>query len=153
MSAGCTMFGDGKNLEEGVDIHRLDAEWLPLEQLRERPSALLPGSVTTTVGERAYVADVEKWLEERPIDSPRYRATLAHEQEHAKRQLAHGVTTWIAKYLYDQQFMWAEEQRGWYISLRAYRRSGLRVNPEAVAKTLNGYKNLQGTGRWRPPED
>src|SRR5690606_25002714 len=107
------------------------------------------------------------WLARHPPGSPPYEAVLLHEQVHAQRQVAAGVDPWIQRYLSDRAFMWAEEQRGWYVQLRHLRQRGLGVDAAAVARNLTTYRNLAGAmvsydealewtravleGRWAPP--
>ncbi len=159
---------EGKAGEEGEGGgHVLDERWRPLERIVERPP--LPGlssSVATTVGTEIYVQDLEAWLAERPPGSPRYEALLSHEQVHAKRQQAAGVNAWIQRYLRDRDFMWAEEQLGYYEQLRYYEQHGMPVDVEGTVQTLTGYRNLAGAmvdeaearawveavlaGKWKP---
>lgn len=147
-------------------VHELDEQYRPLERVQE--SVLRPGTAITTIGRTAYVNDLEKWLVDRPVGSPRYHAILLHERLHAQRQLDYGLTSWLARYLRDVDFMRDEELRGWYIQLTEYRRRGLQISPEGVAKTLSNYRNLVGrmmsyedaltwvrdvlAGRWRPED-
>lgn len=144
-------------------------EWAPLETLHERPDMLGSGSTATTIGHTVYVEDLDEWLADRPIGSPRFNASMMHERLHAERQLATGVIAWIARYVTDTDFMWAEEQLGWYIQIRELRRTGYQLNLPGIAATLHGYRNLRGhmvgtaealawvedvlAGRWVPPED
>lgn len=148
---------------------RLDPRWAPLEAIVER--AALPGlsnTAATTIGTKVHVVDLAAWLKRHPEGSPRFDAVLHHEQVHARRQLAAGVDPWIARYLRDRAFMWAEEQRGWYEELRHLQARGLQVNPPGVAKVLSKYSNLAGpmvtydealawvqavlAGTWRPAD-
>lgn len=144
--------------------HAVPEEYRPLKQITESP--LRSGKYVTTIGETVYVNDLDDWLERRPVGSPLYRATLRHEQVHSKRQLKAGLTIWINQYLTDTEFMWKEEQLGWYEGLRSLQSSGLTINKDEVADALAGYKNLKGqmvtrevalawvndvvAGRWRP---
>lgn len=147
----------------------LESRWAPLERIQERPK--IPGlsnTAITTIYPRAYVVDLDKWLLKHPIGSPRFDAIMRHEQEHAKRQKAHGVFSWIAKYLYDKDFAYTEEQLGWYWEIITLRQRGQQVNVDGVAAVLSKYKNLTGSlvsfteakkwvqdvlsGRWKPPQ-
>jgi len=147
--------------------HDLAEQYRPLERVRE--SILRPGTAITTIGTTAYVNDLDEWLAQRPPGSPKYHAILLHEREHTIRQLAYGQKAWLGRYLIDVGFMWDEESRGWYIQLQEYRRRGLQVNPEGVAKVLAGYRNFAGrmisyedaltwvrdvlAGRWSPSDE
>ena len=144
----------------------LDAKWEPLETIRERPDMLGSDSQATTIGHTMYVEDLDDWLAQRPVDGPRFDAILLHEQVHAVRQLDAGVTVWLSRYVTDTDFMWEEEQLGWYEQLRELRRRGQQINVPGVANTLRNYKNLAGrmvsyaeavgwvedvlAGRWTP---
>lgn len=162
--SGC-MMGDKK--EDGTPaVRRVEAEYTPLKWIRERPDVLLSSTAITTVGENAYVVDLGEWLERHPPGSPTYVAKLAHEQVHSIRQHKKGTFLWVSKYLWDTDFMWEEEQRGWYVEITQLRKRGKRVSPEGVAAALKGYKNISGrmvsyeealkwvkdvlAGRWTP---
>lgn len=154
------------------DIHQLDPEWLPLEDVRERPalfSDLGSETSTTTIGSHAYVRDLDDWLLRYIPGTPKYLALLAHERVHARRQLDEGVALWIARYLYDKEFALLEEQIGYYWEITERRRLGDSMNVDITAAILSGYKNLSGklisfpearnwilqvlTGQWLPPQD
>lgn len=75
-----------------------------------------------------------------------FEAVLLHEQVHSVRQLDHGVTSWIAKYLTDAEFMWDEESRAWYIELRHLWARGLQVDVGGVARNLHRYRTIFGEG-------
>lgn len=148
------------------DTFDLDPKWEPLEQISERPDMLGSDTQATTIGHTVYVEDLDKWLLERPVGSPRFDAILLHEQVHSVRQLDAGVTVWLAQYLTDTDFMWEEERIGWYEQLRELQRRGARVDVGGVARTLHNYRNLRGrmvsyqdalqwvndviAGRWTP---
>lgn len=145
--------------------HPLEARWAPLEVVLERPPLLSPGA-TTTIGAQVYVADLDAWLRRYPDGSPAQEALLLHEREHSLRQGARGIGPWLRLYLNDRRFMWAEEQRGWYLELRHLQRSGRPIVAVEVATRLARYRNLQGrmvsfadalawvhdvlSGRWTP---
>lgn len=151
------------------DHMSLDPKWEPLEEIRERPDMLGNESMATTIGHTLYVEDLDKWLLLRPVGSGRFNAILLHEQLHAVRQLDTGVTAWVARYATDTDFMWEEEQRGWYLQLKELQRRGLQVDVGGTARTLHNYRNLIGrmvhyedaaqwvndvlAGRWTPPAD
>lgn len=159
---------EGREPEQQPGVHRVDPRYAPIEAIVER--APLPGlsrTAATTIGTKVYVADLDDWLARHPPGSPPYEAVLLHEQVHAQRQVAAGVDPWIQRYLSDRAFMWAEEQRGWYVQLRHLRQRGLGVDAAAVARNLTTYRNLAGAmvsydealewtravleGRWAPP--
>lgn len=146
----------------------IEATYLPLKQIRERPDFLASDTVITTIGDTIYVADLDKWLSKYEPGSALFRSKLNHEQIHAVRQFDKGLTEWLAKYMTDTSFMWAEEQYGWYKEIITLRDSGFVVNPAAIAVVLKGYKNFVGkmvsydqalewvqavlSGNWTPPK-
>ena len=71
-------------------------------------------------------------------------ALLLHEREHAVRQLDAGLGPWLARYLNDREFMWQEEQAGWFLHLRHLQAAGRPLFPQVIARTLAGYRNLEG---------
>ena len=166
-SAGCTTI-DNKD----GSVLLLPETYRPLEQIKER--GLLMGLVitgdntTTTIGNTAYVEDLEKWLEQRPVGGLLFRAVMRHEQEHSKRQFDYGVKAWLARYVTDKAFAWKEEQIGWYYSLTILKQGGALINVDGVARALAGYTITTGSivdedtarqwvldvlaGRWTPPE-
>lgn len=150
--------------------HELDDRFSPLKRIRE--SVLRPGTAITTLGDTAWVNDLDKWLKSHPPDGPLYDGILLHEQEHSVRQKAYGLNAWLKRYLTDTDFMRDEELRGWYVQLREFQRRGLRIIPESVAEVLSdpkNYKNFKGAmmsyedaltwvrdvlaGRWYPSKD
>jgi len=134
--AGCKTGGLTYEVEE---VYR------PLEKIRERvdlPS--VSDTAMTTVGTTAYVVDLEWWLDRYPPGQPRYESIMRHEQVHSRRQIDRGVYLWVARYSYDREFAWAEEQLGWYEELKTLQRYGLPINVESVALILSGYRNLSG---------
>lgn len=127
-----------------ADSLELDDRWAPLELITERPDMLASADVVTTIGHTMYVEDLDRWLLTHPIDSPRFNATLLHERVHSVRQLDMGVTEWLARYVTDTDFMWDEESRGWYETLREWQRTRVQFSPEGVAQTLANYRNIAG---------
>jgi len=146
----------------------VEPEYAPIKTMSERPwyASFLGGENTiTTIGDTVYVGDLDEWMEKRPAGSPRYDSIMSHEMVHSYRQQKEGTTGWLARYLRDKSFRWEEEQLGWYVQIRMYRRYGLRPNPEGIAKTLAGYspsmvsyeEALQWvrdvlSGRWKPAD-
>lgn len=145
----------------------LPEEYRPLERIKQ--SALRSGEFITTIGDTVYVNDLGNWLQDNPVDSPAFKASLRHEQEHSRRQFAYGTTEWVAKYVTDTSFMWEEESIGWYYEITELIRYGEHVSPENVASVLTSYSNLAGRmisydaalawvnavlrGQWKPSPD
>ena len=145
-------------------VHNVPEQYRPLERVQGSP--LRSNSAITTIGRTAYVNDLGEWLTAHPPGSPKYHALLLHEREHTLRQEAYGLRAWLVQYLADTDFMWAEERVGWYAQIQAYRKAGLTVNPEGIAKLLSSYRNIAGrmvayedalawvrdvlSGRWQP---
>lgn len=170
LSTGCAMLGSPKDADGNLIAHQLEAEWRPLEDIRERPHLVRNlGSDTsiTTVGRHCYVRDLEDYLRRKPPGSAKYKAQLRHEQEHSIRQLDYGTFLWVARYSYDRKFALIEEQIGYYYEITERRRLGRPMNVDATALVLSKYKNLAGSlisfedarswildvlaGRWSPP--
>lgn len=159
---GCA--GAGKKL--GYETYEVEPEFTPLKRISERPDLVLSSTAITTVGETAYVVDLDEWLGKHRPGSATYVAKLAHEQVHSIRQNKKGTFLWVSKYLWDTKFMWEEEQQGWFVEITQLRKRGKFVKAEAVAALLAGYKNLRGkmvdyeealkwvkdvlAGRWTP---
>ena len=136
--SGCTSLKPGQSLPLGP-------EWRPLKEIRERPPILknaLDKTAITTVGENAYVQDLAEWLGRTPLNSPKFKAILRHEQEHSRRQLKAGTFLWIAKYSYDKKFALKEELIGYYYEITERRRLGDNFNPANYAVVLSNYKIL-----------
>jgi hypothetical protein len=139
-SIGCRTLADSA----GYETHPVEEQFRPLETITERPNYVLPETAITTVGTTAYVVSLDVWLGKHPPGSTTYTAKLLHEQEHSKRQLKEGTLGWVARYVVDTDFMWEEEQRGWYLELIHLRNNGLDVNVDVIAMILHGYKNAVG---------
>lgn len=125
----------------------LEPRWAPLTEIIERPApagVALSTRAIATVGHQVLVHDLADFVRRHPPGSARLEALLLHEQEHASRQEAAGLGLWLARYVSDRAFMWAEEQRGWALELQALRAAGLRRDPREVAAVLTGYRNLEG---------
>lgn len=115
----------GVMLLAGCASGTLSPEWAPLERIRERPG---DDRVVTTIGSTLYVSDLKRFNANRPVGSPERRALLLHEREHARRQLAYGLFSWLVRYLKDKNFRWEEEKAGYRLEI----------------------KHLQRHRRWRP---
>lgn len=151
----------------GCSAHEVPATYRPLEQIKERLGIIGSKTAISTVGRTAWVADLDAWLERNPPGSAKYHAVLRHEQEHSRRQIDSGsVTRWVARYVRDEDFRWAEEQIGWYWQITELRRRGQLVHAEGVARILSGstYDMVSYdvalkwvrdvlSGRWKPPAD
>jgi len=122
----------------------LEPRWRPLVEVVERPGLGSADPGVTTLGTRVYVRDLDAFAKRYPAGTPEREALLSHEREHARRQLALGLGSWLARYLSDAGFMWREEQVGWGLELRLLRESGRSPRPEAVALALSRYRNLSG---------
>lgn len=124
--------------------YALNERWRPLVEVVERPNVLVSNTIATTLGTRVYVANLHDWLDRFPPGSPEQEAFLLHEREHARRQLAVGLGSWLARYLRDRDFMWREEQAGWALQLDHLRDHGRPLFPQVLAATLSDYRNLSG---------
>lgn len=121
-------------LTAGCGSIELGPEWLPLTHVKELPGT--PRGVAVTKGDTVRVGDLVEWLSDH--QEPVLSAVLLHEQEHAKRQFAAGVSMWLKNYFSDPVFAWREEQRGWYLYLTHLRDRNVKVDLSAVAKNLSG---------------
>jgi hypothetical protein len=127
------------------DRYALGPEWAPLEEIAELDLPLVPDSAITTIGKRCLVADLDEFLGDHPPGSADFDAIMLHEQAHAVRQRERGLTAWLAAYLADRDFAWAEEQVGWAIELQHLRARGALTNPpEYYASILARYRNARG---------
>ena len=153
----------------GCNTFDLDQQWLPLEQMVERPATSSSDGITTTIGTKKYRANIDDYLAENPPGSPKFFGLLTHEQVHSKRQLKMGLKKWLAKYGTDTKFMLYEEQLGYYAGMLALRRKGSYRSVQSIAYSMSKYKNLVGTmvsyedalkwandvysGQWKPAEE
>ena len=153
----------------GCNTFDLDEKWLPLEQMVERIHVDGQSGITTTIGTKIYRENIDKFLEENPPGSPRFDSLLYHEQIHSKRQLRMGLAKWLSKYGINTEFMWKEEQLGYYATFQEKLRRGVHIYPEGYATSMAKYSNLTGkmvsyedalqwvrdvlAGRWKPAQD
>lgn len=153
----------------GCNTFELNEKWRPLEQMVERIHVDGQSGITTTLGTKIYRENIDKYLEENPPGSPKFDSLLYHEQVHSKRQLRLGLAKWLSKYGTDTEFMWGEEQLGYYAGLKEKQRRGLWVNIDGRARAMAKYTNLMGkmvsyedalqwvrdvlSGSWKPAED
>ena len=128
-------------IDDHLGVFLVPAEFSPLAAITERPDYVLPESAITTIGTTAYVVNLSAWLRQYRPGSFEFHAVMLHEQAHSKRQLAYGTLGWIAHYVVDTDFMWTEEQIGWYYELIMLRNSGVTINADGVATILSHYKN------------
>jgi hypothetical protein len=135
-----------------VSEHQLGSEWEPLTKVVERDLPFVSDTASTTVGTVVYTADLTRWLEIYPPGSVTYQALLKHEQVHAKRQIAYGTSSWIAKYLTDKSFAWEEEKLGYEAQILHLRRNGIYRPAEYWATILsekyNGMVTYQEALTW-----
>ena len=132
--------------ERGAKVHPLPARYRPLTRIVGKAAFPFQSRTSiSTIGDACYTPDLDGWLKKHPPGTPLFEATILHEQVHAKRQLAAGVDDWVDRYLHDRAFMWAEEQRGWYVQLKHLQRRRLRLDAAAVGRNLAKYSNLGGS--------
>ena len=156
------------SLQGCAATHELSKEYEPLVAISERPwyASWLGGSslgLITTVGDTAYVKDLEEWLKRKPVGSPLFKSTMHHERTHSRRQLNAGLAGWLKNYLTDSKFQWKEEQGGWFVQIRLRMMYGVQFIPAVYADILSNYTPkmvsyddaLQWvrdvmSGRWQP---
>lgn len=156
----------------GCNTYDLPERWRPLEQIVERPSLPFVGDqAITTTGPRVWVRDLDAFLRKTPPGSVYFEGLLRHEQAHAIRQ--GGIPSrldWERRYVTDVEFMWQEEQVGWWFEIHHLATNGYVPRTELIARALASYKSVGGDymvsekdafrwieevlgGGWRPPED
>ena len=121
----------------------VDAKYLPLKTMSERPwlDFILEDktNLITTVGDTIYVQSLAHWDKkklERPVY---YDAVMLHEMTHSYRQNEMGLALWLSKYATSADFRWKEEQIGWFVTLRHFKKSGYLVSFSSTARNLAGY--------------
>jgi len=141
-------------------------EWFPLETISERPEMLAKDTISTTIGNTLYVEKLSTFWARNPEGTAQFIGLMKHEQEHSKRQFKVGVGAWLARYIVDRDFMWEEEQRGYYLALT---HPGYSYQPEQVALNMSNYRNAAGqkmvdfdkalrwvldvrSGQWKPKD-
>ena len=107
----------------------------PLLRVAEVPG--LGADRLVTVGTTLLAEDWGRWQAAHP--EPWLTAVLLHEAEHARRQIAAGLGTWLLRYALEPGFAWAEERLGWEVELRYLAQHGVRVPPEQVVAWLMAY--------------
>lgn len=158
----------------GCNTFDLDEKWQPLKKMVERPDIISSYSgFSTTVGDKIYRANLDEWLEENPPGSFEFDKLLYHEQVHSKRQFKAGLHEWLARYMLDKDFMWYEEQLGYYVTIKYLNWKGFSWGVENtliwLSKSLAKYRNAVGqmvsyadaldwtiavqSGRWKPKEE
>jgi len=139
LCAGCNSLGNSLGNSLAIPL-----EFRPLERIQERPNVVVSDSAITTIGKTVYVANLRKFNVSHPFMGPRYQSLMLHERQHSIRQDNRGVVSWTARYLTETEFMYKEEQIGWYYEIITLRRLGQQVSPVGVAMALSNYKNLRG---------
>lgn len=135
LMVGCTT---GRHLD-------LEERWGPLIAVEEGTDKLFAEGMTTTIGHYCYVSDMKQWKLDYPEGSPDREALLLHEQVHAKRELATGLTVWLTLYVTSAKFRWQEEQIGYELQIRHMYKNGRGINAEIFAKMLSQeYQSLGG---------
>jgi len=141
----------------GCKTYDLGPEWKPLTTVIQRPSLpFASDSATTTMGSHVYVVNLEGWLLTYPPGSVEFVALMRHEREHARRQYRYlglpgelALSAWIARYLTDREFMWAEEQAGFYQALKWLQAAGLWP-PQRTAHVAHDMSSLYKTAAGTP---
>lgn len=139
----------------GCTTQSLPDEWSPLSKLVERPS--IPGvhaDTVTTRGSSVYVEDLQEFDRLWPPGSVERKALLTHEREHARRQFRYeglpgevALNAWVARYLTDHEFMWQEEQVGWYWEIRILFKAGkwTQDDTKQIAHSMShNYRTVMG---------
>lgn len=138
----------------GCKTYELGPEWKPLTTVIERPTLpFISDTATTTKGSHVYTTDLDAWLTKYPPGSVEFAALMMHEREHARRQFRYkdlpgeaALIVWIARYVSDAEFMWAEEQQGHYLAIKHLQANGLWTAQHTAAKAriLSRYRTLSG---------
>jgi len=135
LSTGCTT---GK-------MHDLGNEWLPLKEIHEKTLTFMDDDWIETVGEYAYVANLDEFLKIYPEDSVVFRALMTHEREHSVRQgTGLNLAYWLVMYNLNPSYAWEEEQAGWYVQIKYLMNAGVAVNIDNTVKVLVQYSNWFG---------
>ena len=152
-------------LTAGCKTKSIPAHFAPLEQLVERPFG--DNSFVTTLHTNVWVSDIDDYLKRHPEGSYSYNATMIHERIHSIRMGNVFTTVWFTlQYLFNTDFMWSEEQLGWYFDIQYKRSKGILKQAEYYAIVLAGYSNTTGkmitynkallwvrdvfSGNWKP---
>ena len=150
----------------GCASHSVSEVFLPLETMYEKPIGI--GSSITTLHNTVWVNDIDDYLKRKPEGSPLYNGDMLHERIHSIRMGGIFGTMWfVAKYVFDDDFMREEEFIGWYFELLYLKTKGIVRSPYYTANFLMGYENLGGpmfdtkeealqwvldvySGKWKP---
>ena len=142
----------------------LEEKWRPLEEVVERGKfPYISDGITTTVGSKVFVSDIEKWQKQYPKNSDIYNDLLAHEYVHSYRQFKGDIYDWIGKYIKDKEFRLYEEQLGYYVDIKRKMARGWRIDISRYANALaEGYFGMISKkdalewvnsvimGKWKP---
>jgi len=142
----------------GCATYDLGDDYPPLSKIVERPSLSEIGvsdTTLTTKGSHVYVGDLDKFLNENPPGTTPFIALMKHEQVHGKRQFGYlglpgemALTAWISRYAVDHNFMWAEEQQGYYAEIKHLDQHGMWSYTDTIstASAMSGgvYKTILG---------
>ena len=127
----------------GCKTKSIPKHFAPLETLVERPWG--DNQFLTTLHTSVWVSDIEDYLKRSPEGSYGYNSTMIHERIHSIRMgniFSTGV--FVLQYGFNTDFMWEEEQLGWYFDLKYKQKKGILKQPEYYALVLAKYKNLTG---------
>jgi hypothetical protein len=120
-------------------VYKLEARWNPLVQVQQTTDRLITDHTTTTIGAVCFCNDLNQWLQDYPPGSVEYEAILMHERVHSIRQGSFDgqAEAWLAKYVAEPSFRWAEEQLGWAQEITHLVQNGRYVDPQEVATWLS----------------
>ena len=124
-------------------VMELEDKWSPLRFIKQSKTLAI-GASARTIGDSFFVSDLKDWLEDHP--EPLFSAVVTHERVHSVRQLSYkkGLTAWIARYLTDKEFMWHEEQLGYYYHITYLHLHGGWIDVDSWADGLSGYVSALG---------
>ena len=115
----------------------------PVTHLKERTFG--DGAYVTTLHTSVWMNDIDDFLKRAPVGSYSYNAVLTHERVHSIRMGNLFSTGWfVLCYSLSTDFMWEEEQLGWYFEFMYRKQRGILKPIDYVARTLSNYSNLFG---------